>query len=87
MKAKIIETGEIKEIKEVKLEDRYILPDYIEIVNEIDWEQRRFELLKIVTQGYLARVNVLPVNFKERKIFSELVLDTTDAVIAKLKEK
>lgn len=106
MKAKVIATGEIIEVKfcnfrgaefykEVNPEGdtRYFREGALEFmpnplqIEEIDWEQRRFELVKIVTQGYLARVNVLPINSKERKMFSELVLDATDAIIEKLKEE
>lgn len=99
MKVKIIKTGEIVEVVPAKyvgqVEDAYskrhwsfneieVIPDNIKQETIIDWEQRRFELVKAVTQG-LSTVNGerggLPID-----IIAKLSIDIADAVIAKLKE-
>lgn len=101
MKAKVIKTGEIVEVVPSgkylgQVEDAYSkrhwsfneiepIPDNVQKEKIIDWEQRRYELVKAATQG-LTTVDDerggLPID-----IIAKLSIDIADAVIAKLKEE
>ena len=78
MKARIKATGEVRDIDGVYLSDGYSYRlDEVEIVPEsnpgkaqIDYEQRRFELMKSAMQGLCANPNVI-VKYGEESIAIE----------------
>lgn len=92
MKAKVIATGEIVEVSLVKnTKSTYVdsnghfYPDTkLEIIPDIDWEQRRFELVKAAVQGLssIEEHGGLPVYD-----IANISIDIADAVIVKLKEE
>lgn len=109
MKARIIKTGEIIEVlysgsgiylaaykrhKQYSIEELEILEDYKESI--IDWEQRRFELVKAIIPGILS--NELLITRLEKTIpeiqdegnidvIASLAIGYADAVIKELKEE
>lgn len=104
MKAKVIETGDIIEVSLVKnTKSTYVdsnnnfYPDTaLEFIPEIDWEQRRFELVKAIIPGILS--NELLITRLEKTIpeiqdegnidvIASLAIGYADAVIKELKEE
>lgn len=73
---------------ELRSEYDYRFEDYFEEISTctIDWEQRRFELVKAITQGCLSNAVSVPTIRKEREIFSKVVLEIADAVLEKYKQ-
>lgn len=99
MKVKIIKTGEIVEVVPSgiyfgQVEDAYskrhwsfneieIIPNNIKQENIIDWEQRRFELVKAVLQGWVASEDDRQYTIQE---VIDIIFPLADAIIVKLKE-
>ena len=111
MKAKVIATGEIANVRYSRFDYDKCLAIYKEIGHirtwsvdelelyipegkQIDWEQRRFELVKVALGGALANSELLKsfkmVMDKDVSVhtpFVNFAFSTADAVIAKLKEE
>lgn len=97
MKAKVIATGEVLKVADRSLNLEYVWcckedgsiirykSEEVELIIEkkIDWEQRRFELVKAAMQGVLA--NPITKNV-DNKLIDNVFL-VADAVIKDLKEK
>lgn len=93
MKAKVIKTGEIVDVvrppyerKFYRKDDSSIGYEYNElefIDDNIDWEQRRFVLVKAVVQGTMAKGMPKGVQLEQ---YADACIVIADAVIAKLKE-
>lgn len=57
--------------------------------NDIDWEQRRYEIAKSAMNGILSRSNNLPFNTHEKQVCEEVArvaVVLADALIAELKK-
>lgn len=99
MKVKIKATGEIINIAEyAKVTtdkcDSYGTPiefdyDEVELIpdtsqdKEIDWEQRRFELIKVALSGYCSRLELITLG--SDKQIARYTIDTVDELIKELK--
>lgn len=99
MKVKIKETGEIINIAEyAKVTtdkcDSYGDPiefdyDEVELIpdtsqdKEIDWEQRRFELIKVALSGYCSKTELITLG--SDKQIARYTIDTVDELIKELK--
>lgn len=88
MKARIKETGEIFSVEELVLGDgyNYELKDVELIVEEkrpIDYEHRRFELVKAVLQGMYANERWDDTPCCE---MAEMAIEQADAVIAEYRK-
>jgi len=59
------------------------IPDNSLIVNPIDWEQRRYELVKTIMTGALE--NKYGTSLKDKKIVSDAI-ELADEAISRLKE-
>lgn len=98
MKAKVIATGEIVDVSYSHTtsdgvgiykdnQERYWSSYQLECKETyIDWEQRRFELIKAAFQGLSANPYEDIVKMGEEE-FADLAISYADAVIAKLKEE
>lgn len=107
MKARIKETGEIINIAEyaiVKLDkcDSYGNPiempfESVEILqdksDDIDWEQRHYDLAKNFTavmlgrlKKYIANYNCCSSDVNPYRVMAEIAVKTSDALIAELKK-
>ena len=98
MKAKVIRTGEIVDVEFIK-QQQYICNinvykasdgrefdnSDLEFKTDIDWEQRRFELIKAAVQG-LSSVNDEHGGWLVEEI-RDISINIADAVITKLKEE
>lgn len=93
MKAIVKETGKIRKVTGVWLEDgSMIKPDKIQLivgegfekeVNVIDWEQRRWELVKALAAGRMLRVDLLNYN---KKSFVSTIVGLADDIIAEYRK-
>lgn len=91
MKAKVKKTGEIVDVMLIEGTEHTYTDSYcnyysdkdLEFIPEIDWEQRRFELVKASIQGILSRGNYA---YGYDTLATESI-GYADAVIAKLKEE
>lgn len=99
MKVKIKETGEIINIAEYAKVitdkcDSYGDPiefdyDEVELIQdtsqdkEIDWEQRRFELIKVALSGYCSKQELITLG--SDKQIARYTIDTIDELIKELK--
>ena len=54
------------------------------ITDNINWDQRRFELVKEIVGGMMSAINI---ECSESKRVAELCIEYADSVIAKLKEE
>lgn len=90
MKARIKETGLITDVSGVKLKKKCVTPrgeEYLEftfpieeveiIKDDIDWEQRRFDLLKLAFQEYSSR----GWKFNDYKENIKFIIKEVDAVL------
>lgn len=98
MKAKVIETGEILKVKDRSFNLEYVFcykddgstvrykEEEVELIREkkIDWEERRFELIKSAMQGWVASEDDRQYNIQE---VIDIIFPLADAVIEKLKEE
>ena len=94
MKARIKETGEVIDVEccfyaKVGSTDPIIPNGLLEILKDdetIDWEQRRYELAKVITQGLLcAPVVEWADQNPTLDDFAYVVVRNADAIIKKLK--
>lgn len=100
MRAKVIRTGEIVDVVKSTTynpdkiyedinSDRYWIEDELDFDDlnpTIDWEQRRFELVKAALQGTMANSNEDIIAMHEYQV-AESCIEYADAVIEKLKER
>lgn len=92
MKKRIKETGEVKELLPEfndipyviwKDEDnRYYNPE--EVIDVIDWEQRRYELAKAAMQGFCSNPHE-QIMSADSNVVAEWSIGFADAMIEKLK--
>lgn len=69
----------------------YISPDKVELFSKnnssnIDWEQRRWELVKAAMQGYCANSAYVNEHFEEVVDIGKLAISQADAAIAEYKK-
>lgn len=95
MKARIKETGEIFNVEEYVLDDGYNYePKDVEIIVEesfdklsINWEKRRFELVKAAMQGYISNEGREYMHTESSmKNTAELCVKFADAVLAEYRK-
>lgn len=90
MKVRIKETGQIFNVEEFVLDDGYNYePKDIDVIIEeyfdnlaINWEHRRFELVKAAMQG----LSILRVWNNEQEL-AELTIKVADAVLAEYRKE
>ena len=95
MKARIKSTGEIVEVEDLYddgtalVNGRYFKVselDFFDNFETIDWEQRRYELAKVITQGLLCAPVVEGADPNPTlDDFAYVVVRNADAIIKKLK--
>lgn len=94
MKARVKETGEIIDVEclfyaKIGSTDPIIHSNSLEILKDdetIDWEQRRYELVKVITQGLLCAPVAEGVDSNPAiDDFAYIVVRNADAIIKKLK--
>lgn len=95
MKVIVIETGEIIEAEyerqsgfagyRDKKTEYWYYDSQIKAYNDIDWEQRRYELAKAAMQGYCANSLDYVVSSANHESIAEWSISTADAMIKKLK--
>lgn len=84
MKARIKETGEVLKVTGVWFEDgSMVKPDKIEQIIEegqyVDWEQRRFELVKAAMQGLLSTE---AFSEQTESSIAKMAIEQADAVLS-----
>ena len=98
MRAKIKATGEVLKVADRSLNLEYVWlcnkdgsivrykSEEVELISEkkIDWEERRFELVKSAMQGWVASEDDRQYSIQE---VIDIIFHLADAVIAKLKEE
>lgn len=93
VKAKVRATGEIVEVFRPIYESRFYRKDEpakgydykeLEFLDDgIDWEQRRFDLVKSLAAGRMLRVNLLNYN---KKSFVSIIVELADDIIAEYRK-
>ena len=94
MKARIKTTGEIVDVRSVmsndntdmfvcRQNDKVYSINELEIIYPIDWEQRRYELIK---EAMGANIAVIGINCFNENVIISTSIDIADAIIKKLKE-
>lgn len=96
MKAKVIATGETVEVvykryprsgnlyyEDIETKKHYDA-DELKPLHKIDWEQRRFELIKSAMQGWIASEDDRQYKIQE---VIDIIFPLANAVIKKLKEE
>lgn len=89
MMAKIKETDKTLQVEGVYLADGYdytldeieVIPEFTQFGSSIDWEQRRFELVKVVMQG-----SIVPKDAMPDTVFASKVLELADAVLTEYRK-
>lgn len=101
MKAKVIATGEIVAVHSVTMEEVTwkeingirifgtrnieVLPNDYKTLKDIDWEQRRFELVKAAIQGLSGNSQDIIVE-ANNELMATWAINLVDAVITKLRK-
>lgn len=91
MTAKIKHTGETLKVEGVYLEDGYdygldeieVIPESNPVQSSIDWEQRRFELVKAAMQGLLSSWTV---GKPTPEVLIQLTFQYADAVLTEYRK-
>lgn len=91
MKTRIKETEKVLKVEGVYLEDGYdygldeveILPEFNQGKFPIDYEQRRFELVKAAMQGFIPSRRAGVMNEQD---IARLAVDQADAVLAEYRK-
>lgn len=84
MKIRIKPTGKIAEINQIQIEDNFVKTTDIEVLHEIDWEQRRFELVKAAMQGLLSTCSP---GLLDKNLLAALSIDYADTVLAEYRKE
>ena len=83
MKVRIKPTGKIAEINQIQIEDNFVKTTDIEVLHEIDWEQRRFDLVKVAMQGLLSTCSP---GLLDKNLLAALSIDYADTVLAEYRK-